>query len=143
MDEETKKIIADLCSSVGTMKAEIATLKSGATNSGVNPAGSQDSDLVPGKNPSSKRRKTVSEETDSEEDPEEETFVDLRGTGGNGGSTKLVEMLEAAAAFIQWRSQTFPDGGAQSFYRTLSMITHKHAGSYVHLLKVVVCMENA
>ena len=76
MDEETK-IIADLCSSVGTTKAEIATLNSGATNSGVNPAGSQDSDLVPGKNPPSKRRKTVSEETDSQEDPGEETFVDL------------------------------------------------------------------
>ena len=43
----------------------------------------------------------------------------------------------------QWRSQTFPDGGAQSFYRILSMITHRHAGSYVHLLKVVVCMEKA
>ena len=43
----------------------------------------------------------------------------------------------------QWRSQTFPDDGAQSFYRILSMITHKHAGSYVHLLKVVDCMENA
>ena len=43
----------------------------------------------------------------------------------------------------QWRSQTFPDGGAQSFYRILFMITHRHAGLYVHLLKVVVCMEKA
>jgi len=34
MEEETKKIITDLCSSVGAMKADIEMLKNGATNSG-------------------------------------------------------------------------------------------------------------
>ena len=37
----------------------------------------------------------------------------------------------------QWRSQTFSDGRAHYFYKIL----YKHAGSYVHLLKGVVCMK--
>ena len=56
---------------------------------------------------------------------------------------KAVSQGELNVTKDQWRSQTFPDGGAQSLYRILSMITHRHAGSYVHLLKVVVCMEKA
>ena len=43
-------------------------------------------------------------------------------------------------AFQQWRSQTFSDGGAHFF---LSMISYWHAGSYVHLLEIVVCTKNA
>ena len=50
MDEETKKVITNLCSSVSAMQAEIEKLKNGATYSGDNPAGSQNSDIVPGNN---------------------------------------------------------------------------------------------
>ena len=42
--------------------------------------------------------------------------------------------------YFKWRSQTFPDGRAHNFYKILSII-YKHAGSYVHLLKGVVCMK--
>ena len=40
----------------------------------------------------------------------------------------------------QWRSQTISDGRAHYFYKILAII-YKHAGSYVHLLKGVVCMK--
>ena len=40
----------------------------------------------------------------------------------------------------QWSSQTFSDGRAHYFYKILSII-YKHAGSYMHLLKGVVCMK--
>ena len=106
--EEMKKTIANLCSSaVQAMKVEIEMLKNGATDSGNNPAGSQNSDLVPSNNPPapSKRRKTVSEATDSSEDEardeEEEPPVNLHSTGGNGRSAKLVEMSEEATAIIE------------------------------------------
>jgi len=79
MDKETKKTISDLCCSVNAMKAEIETLKNGATSSGRNPAGSQDSDIVSGISPPNMGRKTASEESNSEEGLEEEPFVDLRG----------------------------------------------------------------
>jgi len=101
MDKETKKMFSNLCNSVDAMQAEIAALKNGATGSGKNPAGSHDSDLVSGISPLNKRRKTAPEGSDSEEDQEEEPFVDLRGNGGNGGSTKLVEMSEEEATFIE------------------------------------------
>ena len=95
-------MIANLCSSVQAIKAEIEMLKNRATDNGNNPAGLQNSNLVPGNNPPpSKRRKNVSEATDSGEDEEEEPFVDLRSTGRNGTSAKLVEMSEEAAAFIE------------------------------------------
>jgi len=54
------------------MKAEIEMLKNGATSSGRNLAGSQDSDIVSGISPPNKRRKTASKGSDSKEDPEEE-----------------------------------------------------------------------
>ena len=87
--QRRQKMIANLCSSaVQAMKVEIESLKNGATDSGNNPAGSQNSDLVAGNNPPpSKRRKTVSEATNSSEDEardEEEPPVDLRLTGRNG-----------------------------------------------------------
>ena len=63
--------------SIRAMKVEIEILKNGDTNSGTNPAGLQDSESVPGNNPPNKRRRTVSEEANSDEDPKEETFVDL------------------------------------------------------------------
>jgi len=97
MDEETKKTFAALCSSVDAMKAEIATLKNGATNSGINPAGSQDSDIVSGTNPPNKRRRTTSEDASDSEEEEP-----LRGTG----SAKLVEVSEEAAAFIETAFKT-------------------------------------
>jgi len=50
--------------------------------------------------PPNKKRKTVLEGSDSEED-QEESFVDLRGNGGTRESTKLVEMSKEAAAFIE------------------------------------------
>ena len=61
MDEETNKAITTLCSSVEAM---------------------QDSDFVPGKNPSNKRRKTVLEATNSGDDfdEEERLIVDLHTT---------------------------------------------------------------
>jgi len=59
MDEETK-IIADLCGSVGTMKVNIEILKNGATNSGANPAGLQNSDVVLTNPSPNKRRKAAS-----------------------------------------------------------------------------------
>ena len=103
MDEETKKVIANLCSSINAMQAEIETLKNGATYSGDNLAGSQNSDIEPGNNaPPNERRKTVSEVTDnhSGDEEEDEPFVDLRANGGSGRS-KLVEMSEEVAAFIE------------------------------------------
>ena len=54
-----------------------------------------------------------------------------------------MHMFQYSIGSVSGVAMTFPDGGAQSFYRILSMITHRHAGSYVHLLKVVVCMEKA
>ena len=106
MDEETKQIIAKLSDSVSVMQAEIQTIKSGSTYSGSHPAaaGSRNSDVSPGNNsPPDKRRRTASEVADngddSDEDGEEESFVDLRATSGEG--SKLVQMSEEAAAFIE------------------------------------------
>jgi len=61
MDEETKKIISNLCSSVDAMQAEIAALKNGAINSSTNPAVSQNSNVVYGNFPPNKNRKTAPE----------------------------------------------------------------------------------
>ena len=48
--------------------------------------------------------------------------------------------MDAVAQWMQWHSQTFSDGRAHYCYKILSII-YKHAGSYVHLLKGVVCMK--
>jgi len=79
MDEETKKTIAALCSSVDAMEAEIVTLKKVATNSGINPAGSQDSDIVSGTNPPNKRRRTTFK--DASDIEEEEPLLGLVSRG--------------------------------------------------------------
>ena len=101
-EEETKKVIANVCNSVNAMQAEIETLKNRATYSGDNLACLQNSDIVPGNNASpNKRRRIVSEVTNSGNKEEENPCVDFRVTGGNDGSTKLVEMSKEAAAFIE------------------------------------------
>ena len=41
----------------------------------------------------------------------------------------------------QWHSQTFYDGRAHYFDKILSKVIYKHASSYIHLLKGVVCMK--
>ena len=61
VDKEKKKIVADLCSSVSAMKTDIGMLKNEATNSGTNPAGSQNSEIVPGNPHPNKRRNTTSD----------------------------------------------------------------------------------
>jgi len=73
MDEETKKMIAKLCSSINVMQAEKETLKKGATDSYKTPAGLQHNDLVPSNHPPpNKRRKTATEAADSGDEEEEE-----------------------------------------------------------------------
>ena len=43
--------------------------------------------------------------------------------------------------FVQWLSQTFSDGRAHNCHKIKSIVIYRHAGSYVHLLNIIVCMK--
>ena len=119
-ENDTTKAIAALTASIKAIQEELKTIKSGATDSGVNSqsgikrgatnsgiiphAGSQDSDLASGQDLPAKRPRTAESDTEElEDDGEPQDEVE----------DQLVTLSEAASAFLETAFKSKIDNSAR------------------------------